>query len=73
MPKASEMLVVVMLEEVVVVVVLVPLVELVESLGWGLACRKAEVSIWVCRLGCQSEPHFFPIVKRSPRFLFLEL
>ena len=42
MPKASEMLVVVMLEEVVVVVVLVPLVELVESLGWGLACHKAE-------------------------------
>ena len=35
----------VMLEEVVVVVVLVPLVELVESLGWGLACHKAEVSI----------------------------
>ena len=45
MPKASEMLVVVMLEEVVVFVVLVPLVELVESLGWGLACHKAEVSI----------------------------
>ena len=42
-----------LLEEVVVVVVLVPvlLLKLVEPLGRGLACNKAEVSIPLCPVG----------------------